>query len=223
MADVDLIPADYAKDRLVRRRVKLFALACVSVAVLVGAARAGLEVALSRENREVTDLKEQGALLARSKSEAEAFRLQKQRAEKQLTELDELRGSDRLRMLLHALDAAWSDSIWLNELRLVRRDRPAGGNTGVLTGGGVPIIVVPKPGAEPLQEPLAAGAQRVEIRGHAVNHSRLAEFMRGLAEQPGIAGVSLLDTGLGSHANRPVIDLTLLLLVDGTSRKPPQP
>jgi len=220
VADVDLIPADYARDRLLRRRARQFLVACVSVVVVVGAARLALERAISAGKQEIVRLQQQGKASTLSKAEADAFRQQKLRADKQLAELDGLRGGDRLRLLLYAIDSAYSDSIWLDELRLVRRDRPAGGNTGVLQGGGVPVIVVPKPGAEPPADSLAAGAQRVEISGHAANHTRLAEFMRGLGGQPGIAAVRLLDTGLGSHANRPVIDLSLQLVVDGAAGRP---
>ena len=43
--------------------------------------------------------------------------------------------------------------------------------------------------------------------------------MRSLGSQPGIAEVRLLNTGLGSYRNSPVIDLTLMLLVDDKVRK----
>jgi len=218
VADVDLIPAEYSRNRLLRRRAKQFMVACASVAVVVVAARLALERAISLDRQEIVLLQQKGKASTLSKAEADAIRQQKLRADRQLSELDELRGGDRLRLLLYAIDAAWSDSIWLDELRLVRRDRPASGNTGVLPGGGLPIILVQKPGAVPPPDALAPGAQRVEISGHAANHSRLADFMRGLGGQPGIAAVHLLDTGLGSHASRPVIDLTLQLVVDGAAK-----
>jgi len=44
--------------------------------------------------------------------------------------------------------------------------------------------------------------------------------MRGLAKQPGIADVRLVATGLGSYASMPVIDLTLMLLIDDKVRGP---
>jgi hypothetical protein len=72
-------------------------------------------------------------------------------------------------------------------------------------------------GAEP---PPAGIEQRVEIVGHATNHTRLAEFMRSLGSQPGIVEVRLLDTALGSYSGNPVIDLTLMLLVDEKAGKP---
>jgi Tfp pilus assembly protein PilN len=222
LADVDLIPADYLRAQLVRRRVRQLLLACVALAVVVGGARLALNLALSVEKENIARLQQEGQVSTRSKAEADSFRQQKLLAEKQLAELDELRGRDRLGLLLHAIDAAYSDSIWLDELRFLRRDPVPAGNTSSLPGGERSgIIVVPRQNVPASAAAAPAGIeQRVEIVGHATNHTRLADFMRILGSQPGIAEVRLLNTGLGSYHNSPVIDLTLMLLVDDKVRKP---
>jgi Tfp pilus assembly protein PilN len=223
VADVDLIPAEYSKTQFVRRRVWQLLLACVSVVVVVGVARLALNLATSFEKVNIARLEKEGQISARSKAEADNFRQQKLLAEKQLADLDELRGGDRLRLLLRAIDAAYSDSIWLDELRFSRRDHAPTGNTSTLPGGArsgiivVPSQNVPVSGTAP---PSAGIEQRVEMIGHATDHTRLAEFMRSLGSQPGIAEVRLLDTGLGSYRNSPVINLTLMLLVDDKAGKP---
>ena len=226
MADVDLIPADYSKAQLVRRRVRQLLIACVSVVVVVGVARLALNLVMSSEKLNIARLEKEGQLSARSKAEADNYRQQKLLAENQLAELDELRGRDRLKLLLQAIDAAYNDSVWLDELRFFRRDPvpsvPTGNMSSLPGGARSGIIVVPRQnvpvsGAAP---PSAGIEQRVEIVGHATNHTRLAEFMRSLSNQPGIADVRLLNTGLGSYGNSPVIDLTLMLLVDDKVPKP---
>jgi hypothetical protein len=223
VADVDLIPADYSKAQSVRRRVRQLLLACVALVVVVGAARLALNLVMSLEKASIARLETEGQLSARTRTAADNFRQQKLLAEKQLAELDELRGRDRLRLLLQAIDAAYSDSIWLDELRFFQRDYALAGKTSLLPGGERSgIIVVPRPN---VPAPAAAAApavmeQRVEIVGHATSHTRLAEFMRSLGGQPGIAEVRLRDTGLGSYRNSPVIDLTLMLLVDDKPGKP---
>jgi Tfp pilus assembly protein PilN len=223
VADVDLIPADYSKAQFVRRRVRQLLLACVSVVVVVGVARLALNLVTSFEKANIARLEKEGQLSTRSKAEADNFRQQKLLTEKQLAELDELRGRDRLRLLLQAIDAAYSDSIWLDELRFFRRDPVPDATTMSLPGAERSgIIVVPRQNvpASAAAPPRAGIEQRVEIVGHATDHTRLAEFMRSLGSQPGIAEVRLLNTGLGSYRNSPVIDLTLLLLVDDKVAKP---
>ena len=222
MADIDLIPADYAKLALVRRRAKPLLIALVALALAVGVARLTLHLLVSSENASIVRLQNEGRISARSNAEADHFRQQKQMAEKQLAELHELRGQDRMGLLLRAIDAAYSDSIWLDQLRFFRRDLPTGDLNALPGGARSGIIVVPKenipaPGAGPAHSGVE---QRAEIVGHAASHTKLAEFMRGLGSQPGIVEVRLVDTGLGSYASTPVIDLTLMLLVDDKARRP---
>lgn len=222
MADIELIPADYANLALVRRRMKPLLMALIALALVVGLARLALTLLVSFENANIAQLQKEGQISARTKAEADNFRQQKQLAERQLAELDELRGRDRLGLLLRAIDAAYSDNLWFEQLRFFRRDLPTGDLSSLPGGGRSGIIVVPKanipaPGAAPVP---AGVEQRAEIVGHAANHTKLAEFMRGLGSQPGIAEVRLVDTGLGSYANMPVIDLTLMLLVDDKARRP---
>ena len=222
MADVDLIPADYARLARVRSRVKPLLMALIAVALVVGLARLALSLLVSFENANIAQLQKESQIAARTKAEADNFRQQKQRAEKQLAELDELRGRDRLRLVLRAIDAAYSDSIWVEQLRFFRRELSTGDLSSLPGGGRSGVIVVPRqniPG--PGTAPASPGVeQRAEIVGHAINHTKLAEFMRGLGSQPGIAEVRLVDTGLGSYAGTPVIDLTLMLLVDDKARRP---
>ena len=226
VADVDLIPAGYAKAHLVRRRVRQLLIACVSVFVVVGVARLALNLAMSSERTAIARLEKEGQISKLSRAEADKFRQQKLLAENQLAELDELRGRDRLRLLLQAIDAAYSDSVWFDELRFSRRDPvphvPTGSMSSLPGGAQSGIIVVPRQNVpvSGAAQPSAGIEQRVEIIGHATNHTRLAEFMRRLSSQPGIADVRLLDTGLGSYGNSPVINLTLTLLVDDKVPKP---
>jgi hypothetical protein len=199
MAELDLIPADYAQRQNLRRRLRRFALALVLLACLLGLARSALHFLTSAEKIEVARLRGQEQLLAQTKAKVEDYRSRKLATEKQLTALDELRGRDRLRLFLKAVDAAFVENVWFDEMRYYRRDIPA------------PAKNVPDPAAA------GRGAdieQRVEIVGHAINHATLAEFMRRLEGQPGIADVSLVDTRPRAYPNTIVIDLKLSLLID---------
>jgi Tfp pilus assembly protein PilN len=220
MADVDLIPADYARRVRLRRRMKPLVAALLAIALVIGLARVALYVLMSAESGHIAQLEKDSQIAAQAKAEADSLRQQRALAEKQLAELDELRGRDRLKLLLHAIDGAYSDSVWLDTLRFVPRDIPAADTTPLPGGGRSGIIVVPKGNAAVPAGAPSGGAQRAEITGRATNHTKLAQFMRSLAAQPGVSEVRLVDTGLGSHANTPVIDLTLVLLIDDKARGP---
>jgi hypothetical protein len=224
MAEFDLIPKDYAESQVVRRRVKWFAIALVAVVLVLASARLGLAFATRFENGEVARLRNASQVSAQARAAADAYLQQKLAAEKQLSVLDELRGHDRVRLFLGAVDAAYLNGIWFDDIRYYRSETLPTGSLDALPGGAhAGIIVVPKENLPAAVAATQAGAieQHAELVGHALNHSLVADFMRALGGQPGIAQVRLLDTGVRNYSNAPVIDFKLTLQVDAkTWRRP---
>jgi len=128
MAELDLIPADYAQRQILLRRVRRFVAAVVSLACLLVLARGMLHLLTSAETGEVARLQGQERLWAQSKAQAEEYRKQKLATQRQLIALDELRGRDRLRLFLKAVDAAHLENVWFDEIRYYRRDNLPTGN-----------------------------------------------------------------------------------------------
>ena len=223
MADIDLIPAAYLKRQLVERLVTRFLIAAIAAAVLVGAARVALYRAIASETATIARLQKAVEIYSQTEAKADGYRQQRKISETQLSHLDELRGRDRLKVLLQAIDAAYSPSIWFDELRFSRRENLTTSTLKPLAGGaGSTVLVIPK---ENVPVPGAAAGrpsieQRAEIVGHATDHTRLAEFMRSLSSQPGITDVRLLDTGLRTYTTTQVIDLSLTLLIDAKAGGP---
>jgi hypothetical protein len=197
--DIDLIPAAYLKRELLRRMVRRFVLGMVLVVVVVIGARMGLNRAITTEAATVARLQKADQIYAQTESRADGFRQQRAIVETRLSQLDQLRGRDRLRLLLTAIDSAYAPAIWLDELQFSRRETPPAAAPAAPNQP-----PPPKPGIE----------HRVQLTGHATDHSRLAEFMRRLSTQPGIADVRLLDTGLRTYTNTQVIDLSLTLAIE---------
>jgi len=217
MAEFDLIPPDYARGQVLRRQLKWFVVVLASIACVAAVARLGLALATGFENREIARLRKQSDLMAQARAKVDGLRQLKLAAEKQLNALDELRGRDRLRLFLGAIDAAYLNGVWFDAIRYYRSDMLPTGNLDALPGGAhAGIVVVPKENLALAGAPArpARIEQHVELIGHALNHSMVAEFMRALGRQPGIVDVRLLDTGQRAYANALVIDFKLLLLVD---------
>jgi hypothetical protein len=214
MAEFDLIPQDYARNQVLRRRVKWFVRAVAAVVLLTALARLGLALGSRHERAEVARLRQQSQIAQQEKARVNALRQQKLVAEEQLRALDKLRGRDRVRLFLDAMDAAYINGIWFDQIRYYRSEVRPTGNLNALPGGAHSrIIVVPK---ENLPASAAGGPieQHVELFGHALNHSLVAEFMRALDRQPGIVDLRLLDTGLRTYVNAVAIDFKLTLRVD---------
>lgn len=207
MSSMNLIPDDYRQGIGLRRKVRNFIVACIVVLCGMGATKALFTYLIWRENVQVVRLEQQEQASQQTKNKTEEFHQQKQVTEQQLAALDELRGNDRVTLFLHAIDNAYSEGVWFDSLRFMRRS-----STGTLnnvpgaTNSG--IIVVPNGAETPQSLEIEHSA---EILGHAINHSILAEFMRKLGTEPSVADLRLIDTGTRNYTTMQVVDFNLAL------------
>ncbi len=211
MGEMDLIPGDFRQGLRKRRQLRLFVTACLAVLACIALGWAGLTWLIWRGQGELARLQQQESLSQQNKARATEYTQQKQLIESQLAALDELRGRDRVAAFLRAIDAAHGEGIWFDSMRFLRR---AGTSTlnnlpGATNSG---LIVAPAtPGSTTQATELGQG---VDIVGHAFNHSLLADFMRKLGAQPGIADLRLIDTSLRNYTTTQVIDFSLTLQLD---------
>jgi len=219
MSELDLIPADYARERLLRRRLRRAVAVFASLVCLVVLARTVLGVLVADERGQVARLQAKKLLWQQSKAKTEEYATQVLATEKQLAALDELRGRDHLRLFLEALDVAYVEKVWFDEIRYYRREnlpRPGEGPAaGVRTAS---VAAAQKSAAAPAAQRME---QRAGVTGHAMNHVTLAEFMRKLETQAGVAELSLLDTSPRRYPNALIIDFKLALLIEKTAGRRP--
>ncbi|OGS95310.1 MAG: hypothetical protein A3H31_12750 [Gallionellales bacterium RIFCSPLOWO2_02_FULL_57_47] len=202
-----MIPGDYRQGRSGRFLLRRFIMACVVVLCCIGLARMLLGYLIWRENVQAVGLEQREQVVEKNKAQTEEFRQQKQVTEQQLAALNKLRGRDRVALFLRSIDDAYVEGVWLDSLHFMRRH-----GTGTLQAPGAAnsgIIVVPKGAATSLQMNLGA-----EMVGHAMNHTKLAEFMRNLGKQSTVADLRLIDTGTRNYMNFQVVDFKLSLQLD---------
>lgn len=211
MAEMDLIPGEF-RQRLRRRALmRQLGLACVLLLVGIGVGRALLGYLTWREKTQVASLERKQSVAEQSKVKAQDYQQRKQVVEKQILALDELRGRGRVGQFLHAMDAAYDEGIWLDNLHFLRRS-----GTGTLsnTPGAANAGIIVVPTSPPTSAQTLELAQGVDIVGHALNHSRLADFMRKLGMQPGVADLRLIDTRLRAYTSAQVVDFSISLQLD---------
>lgn len=206
MSEMDLIPGDYRQGLGRRRLVRHFMVACIVVLGCIGLARMLLTYLIWRENVQVVHLEQQKQVSEQNKSRTEAYRQQKQVTEQQLAALDKLRGRDRVARFLQAIDNAYSEGVWFDSVRFMRRH-----------GTGSTLANVPGAAAS---QPLEIN-QGAEMVGHAISHSKLAEFMRNLGSQPGVADLRLIDTGTRNYTAMQVVDFNLALQIKEKAQERP--
>ncbi len=207
--EMDMIPGQYRKQRGLKRLLRHFMLTCAGVVVCIGLGRALLFYQSGRESRQLALLEQQAQLVQQNTLKTQNIRQQKQVTEQQLAELDKLRGSDRVALLLRAIDQAHSEGVWLDSVRFVRHTAPA---TPVQVPGAARNGITVLPNDTAANSALAI-RQGAELVGHAVNHSRLAELMRQLGAQPSVADLRLIDTGTRNYTALQVVDFNLALQI----------
>jgi hypothetical protein len=180
------------------------------VLCIIGLAKALFSFLIWRENVKVVALEQQEQVAQQNKSKTEMSRQQKQVIEQQLAALAHLRGQDRLRLFLQAVDDAYSEGVWFDNLRFMRLSNA---NTLNPTNEGVNqgISKVPIVNENLSTLDINHGA---EIIGHAINHSALAEFMRKLAAEKSVENLRLIDTGMRNYTNLQVVEFNLDLQVN---------
>jgi hypothetical protein len=199
MSEIDLIPADYAREQRTRRHLLWLGAGVLALACVVGVARGALGVLLSAEKEQVARLQHKKVIWQQAKARTEKFSNEAQVTQKQLDALDGLRGREHLRLFLLAVDHAYVEKVWFDEIRYYRREQP-------------PLLVPgQKPPAAPAFQPME---QRAGMVGHALNHATLAEFMRRMEGQPAIAELNLVDTSPRNYPHALVIDFKLALLLE---------
>lgn len=209
---MDMIPAGYRKGRADRRLLLRFIVACVVVLCCIGLARVLLGNLIWRKNAQVVRLEQQEQVVQQNKARIEEFRQQKRVTEQQLAGLNKLRGGDRVALFLRSIDNAYIEGVWLDSLHFMRRN-----GTGSLQASGAVnsgIIVVPVGNALQIN-------QGAEMIGHAMNHTRLAEFMLNLGRQPAVVDLRLIDTGTRNYGTMQVVDFKMSLQLNQTARELP--
>lgn len=218
MSEFDLIPADYAREQALRRRLRWTMASFVLLCCVIVLARSALGFLVAGEKEQVAQLQAKKRLWQENKTKAEKYAREAVATEKQLLALDELRGREHLRLFLEALDGAYVDKVWFDEIRYYRRENlPAA--PAPLAGARTASAPVAQKGAAPL--PAQRVEQRVGMTGHAMNHVTLAEFMRKLESQPAVGDLTLIDTSPRSYPSGLVIDFKLGLLVDRKAKGVP--
>jgi cell division protein FtsB len=204
---MDLIPADFRRLRRVRSylRATLFALGLLLIIFLLG--WLGLQTLVSREQQQISRLQQDDGRFQRDQSSLAELRQKRQQIEEQLNTLAGLRGGDQVAKLLRAIDAAHTTGIWLDNMQmhratdsLVKPESPSANTLGGLLGK--------------IQGVGNAPGSGVNIVGHALDHTHLAEFMKKLSDQPGMARLYLIETRPRGAADIDVIDFTLFMQLE---------
>ena len=201
MHDINLIPADYTVARRLRRGLRAFGLALAAVAAVTAVGRGWIAVRLSDGRPMVDQMRKQAKLALDRQTQLAELEARKAAVETRLAALHALRDHATWVAMFEAIDQAYNRNLWFDELafsRTVQIDAPAPAN---------------QPAADPPSREQATAPPRIsngfDIKGHALDHAAIADFMRTIGAQPGVETVRLTDTGLRKYSAMEVVDFSL--------------
>lgn len=208
MAEIDLIPREYSEGRRLSRRLRNFGLAMAAVAAATVIARGWIALRLADERPTVERMRQQVKLAVDRQSQLAALDARRTAAESRLAALHALRDNATWVAMFQAVDHAYNRNLWFDELAFSRiiqiESLPSGSPPDTNAASGRPATTPPR---------ISDG---FEIKGHALDHAAIGDFMRSIGEQPGVAGVRLSDTGLRRYSTIEVVDFSLAATLDPT-------
>lgn len=205
MADINLIPRDYSEARRVRASLRLLGLALAAIVALTAAARGWIALRFAEERPNVEQMRQHVKLAADRQAELAELEARRASAESSLASLHALRDSGAWVAMFQTIDRAYNRNLWFDELAFAHTVQ-------------LDSLPADSPAADavrhvPAELPSRIG-QRFEVKGHALDHTALSEFMRALSEQPGVLSVRLTDTGLRKYSTIEVVDFSLSASLD---------
>jgi len=191
MHDIDLIPREHVERRRVRRWLMRIAALLAAIVLASALGRGALAFGLARERPAVQLSRQAEQAAAAQRSRLAELGVRKAALEGRLAALRRLQDDAAWDLALRSVDAAYSPRIWLDRLSIGR---------GAADSTPAPLLV--------------------ELRGHAVDHAAVTDFLHRLAEQPGVNGARLLDTGMRHYSMADVVDfgISTRVLVSGPVR-----
>lgn len=201
MTDINLIPRDYSEARRLRRWLRNFGLALAVLATVTAIGRGWIALRLSDERPTVEQMRKRAKLAVERQAQLAELEARRKTAETRQASLHALREDATWVAMFKAIDHAYNRNLWFDELafsRTVHVDAPPPGIA---------------PAADAASRVPPAAPPRIshgfDIKGHALDHAAIAEFMRAMGERPGVGAVRLTDTGLRKYSTMEVVDFSL--------------
>lgn len=208
MREINLIPGDYTEARRLRRWLRAFGLALAVVAAVTAAGRSWIAVRLSDGRPTVEQMRKQAKLALDRQRQLAELETRKAAVETRLATLHALRDHATWVAMFEAIDDAYNRKLWFDELAFSRTIQV-----------NAPASASPPPTDVANHQQMAAPPQisnGFDIKGHALDHAAIADFMRKIGEQPGVGAVRLTDTGLRKYSTMEVVDFGLAATLGAT-------
>lgn len=212
MNEIDLIPAVYRKRLLFSHWLRLSAYLLGALSVLILGAFFVLRTETLKVDQELKLLQSQKAISTQQRKELEKLDARKQDLSQQLDLLAGLRSGSAAEQMFLTIDRAMSEGdVWFTNWEFRRAGSatekdPKTVNTGY-------FIVIPK--GEKTREETWMIETQMMIKGEAMDHAALSNFVSKLIDQPEIQSVRVVKSELFSLNGHKLVKFSLDVVVSG--------
>jgi stage V sporulation protein SpoVS len=216
MADIDLIPQDY-KNSLIEQSVARWSV-IISVIVVSSCFAIYLGLKLlsntSRDNIEV--LQNQRSVSAAQNERLNLIVNTEKQLRNQLDMVRRLNKGAQIAQIFQVIDDAFvADGLWFLEWRFERQGISQSGNSsGTNTG----YIIVVDPDKKSKEDNWAKATNMV-VKGQAVDHAYVAQFVSNLIAHPNVNDVRIMMTEQRTLNSLPVIEFQLAIILGSRGPK----
>jgi hypothetical protein len=210
MREIDLIPPEHQQWRHLKRWLERCALTLAAIVLGMALGRAAMAWRLASERPALEQSRQAEQHAAAQRARLVELEARKVELDSRLAALREMQANSGWELALRSIDAASGPRVWLDRLAFGRVAPDAAAATPNATAEARHVMTA-----------VAPAPQLVEVKGHAMDHAAVTEFMRRLTEQPGVRGVRLVDTGLRRYSMADVVDFSVSArLAPATQERP---
>ncbi len=191
MTDVNLIPAAFSRQLLLRQWLKQSGISLLVLTVLVMGSFFWLRFETSRLNQQSTQLQSQKAISMQQRSNLNNLSRRKTDLQQQLDLLTGLRSGVTAEQIFVTMDrAVTNDNVWFTNWHFRRAGTPVKKTTNEVHTGYFVVITDREKNTEETWQI----ETQMKIEGGALDHATLSSFVSRLIDQPEIQSVRVVRT-----------------------------
>lgn len=212
MREIDMMPASYRERQQIKRWCQQFLMLFVALSIGIVVTRFSVTKQTQSLNLRIAGLQKDKSFNLQQQQIYNALLSDEARLQKNLEILKGLRGGPAVREILLVIDRVLDGRVWFkqwsfNRAGEVTEVKPQTVQTGY-------FIIIPQNTAGNATQQAWKLNTHMEIKGQAIDHVSLSEFVRKLIKQPEIEDVQVVNTTSRRYVDYQVVDFNLIVIVN---------
>lgn len=212
MREIDMIPASYRERQQIKRWCQQSLMVFIVLSMAIVVTRLSVTNQTQSINSRMAGLQKNKSFNLQQQQTYNALVAEEARLQKNLEILKGLRGGPAVREILQVIDRVLDGKVWFdhwsfNRAGEITEVKPQTVQTGY-------FIIIPQNTAGNATQQAWRLNTHMEIKGQAIDHVSLSEFVRKLIRQPEIEDVQVVNTASRQYVEYQVVDFNLIVIIN---------